>query len=339
MTPKDLGPNLAKVEGKTILQALKDFDTPGAVTLMCTLSCFILGINLGGNIFPWTHPIVLASLCLFIVSLCALIIVEQRGTARPILPLFLLSNFPIANLMWASLLSAVVANTIIFNVPIFLQVVRQESPTMSGLYLISPLVGASITGIFAGFWITWTRKMKPLIVIGSICFFIGAICVTNLNASLPAWTLVLLIPIASIGQGLNWPSTTIALLALNSQDNQAVVITTLGLLRYIGSILGVAISSLILQNSLLFFLERTVTGPDKEHIILIVRQSVKAIAKLSPQHKAQVIEAYSLALRLTFASGIIAAVFVIGLCLPIKLPDLHRKPTNISREDQVEESV
>lgn len=327
VTPSDLGPHLAKSEGKSTLEALRQFDILGAITLTITVASFILGINLGGNVLEWTHPIVLISLGLFLVSLCVLLVVEG-GARRPILPLSLLSSFPMANLIWANLLSAMVLNNALFNIPLFLQAVRQVSPTTSGLYLIGPLVGAAVAGTFSGFWITWTRKIKPLIVIGAVCILVGTVSLTCLNSAMPSWAIALLIPIASIGQGLNWPPTSIAVLALGAQDKQAVLSTTLGLLRSIGSIVGIATSSLIFQNALIAFLDQYVTDSSelvRKQIMLAVRENVSAISTLNLKHRGQVIQAYTHALRITFASSIAVAVLCIFITLPVRLPVLGNK--------------
>jgi hypothetical protein len=57
-----------------------------------------------------------------------------------------------------------------------------------------------------------------------------------------------------------------SILAVSSQADQAVVTSTLILWRSMGNVLGVAISSLVLQNALLIFLDQKVIGPDKEDV-------------------------------------------------------------------------
>jgi len=63
-----------------------------------------------------------------------------------------------------------------------------------------------------------------------------------------------------------FPGTFMSVLAVSSQADQAVVTSTLILWRSMGNVLGVAISSLVLQNALLIFLEQKVIGPDKEDV-------------------------------------------------------------------------
>lgn len=55
---------------------------------------------------------------------------------------------------------------------------------------------------------------------------------------------------------------------MGEQAEQAVVTSTLILWRSLGMVLGVSVSSLVLQNSLFGFLQRFVEGADKEKVSL-----------------------------------------------------------------------
>jgi hypothetical protein len=68
---------------------------------------------------------------------------------------------------------------------------------------------------------------------------------------------VLLLPV-SVGQGFLFPATSISVLAVCEQGDQAVVTSTLVLWRSLGMVLGVAVSSLLVQNGLRGFLGRWV---------------------------------------------------------------------------------
>ncbi|OAP57237.1 hypothetical protein AYL99_07975 [Fonsecaea erecta] len=325
--PDNLGPNLAKTQGKTLSEAFKSFDTYGTIGMILTVSGLILGVNLGGNVFTWRHPLVISSLVISGISGVSLIFVERKAE-RPILPLRLFSTTPVANVIGSNFLASMLVNTILFNVPLYLQAVRQTSPTTSGLYLVPPLVGASITAILAGVYITFTRRMKPPMVLGSALGLCGAIVVACLSADTPTSLVPYLIPFVSIGQGFFFPAATIAVLALNSQEDQAVATTTLGLIRNLGSIMGVALSSWVLQNALPIYLNRYVTAPDavtKENIIRTVRESIRAIRNLDPVHKKQVIDAYASGLRATFLMGILFSVLSVLLIWPMRLPRLQKQ--------------
>jgi MFS family permease len=341
LTPENLGPNLAISQGKSVFEALKSFDFSGATTLTIALTCLILGINLGGNIFSWTHPLVLSAIVLFVVASIFVVLVERRAT-NPILPMDLLSKAPNSNLMWSNLLATVVTSTIIFNVSLFQQAVRQETATRAGLFLISPLVGVSLASLLAGIYITRTRRMKPMLLTGALCLLGGIIAVTILCSytNIPSWAFILLISGGNIGQGFLFPATTIAALSLNAEDEQAVVTTSLGLLRNLGVILGVSTSSWILQNTLNVYLDKYVTGSEaaKHEIIRGVRTSIKTIKTLDPTAQAQVIRAYASALQWTFGFAIIFALVVLCLVLPIRLPRLQSR-AEVEGESDSEDAV
>jgi hypothetical protein len=92
---------------------------------------------------------------------------------------------------------------------------------------------------------------------------------------------------SSLGQGFSFPSVMVSVLATSEQDDQAIATTTLGLARNLGAVMGVSISSWIFQNVLYYQLERNVKGVEKDHIIALVRKSIRAISSLDPLHQHQ----------------------------------------------------
>ncbi|KXX80238.1 Vacuolar basic amino acid transporter 2 [Madurella mycetomatis] len=100
----------------------------------------------------------------------------------------------------------------------------------------------------------------------------------------------------SVGTGFQFPGTFIAILAAMEQRGQVVVTSTLMLRRSLGMVLGVAYSSLVVQNALWYYLERFVAGPEKDAIVETVRQSVEAIWYLPAVYREQVVQSYEAAL-------------------------------------------
>jgi hypothetical protein len=69
--------------------------------------------------------------------------------------------------------------------------------------------------------------------------------------------------LADFSIGFQFPGCFIALLAVSEQAEQAVVTSALILWRSLGIVLGISLSSLIVQNALVVYLDQMVTGPDK----------------------------------------------------------------------------
>ncbi|KAF7882109.1 hypothetical protein EAF00_011625 [Botryotinia globosa] len=316
--PNDLGLNRGK---KTLKEALSVFDYKGSLLLMATITFFILAINLGGNIYPWTHPLILTCIILTVIGLPLFIITEYYAS-QPVMPLSLITHNPRGSLIIGNALGAIVINAVLFNIPLYFQAVLLESPTASGLRLIIPSIAASAFGTLTGFLITWTRNLKIPLVLGVSLYVIGSIGLVAMNRSLPNWVYVLLLIPSSMGQGFQMPGSFMSVLAVSEQGEQAVVTTTLVLWRSMGQVLGVAVSSLIVQNSLVGFLNANVVGPDKEKVIEAVRSSVQAVAGLEPHYRDQVIDSYAEALKAAYIFALVMSILSFAITIEIKLPKL-----------------
>lgn len=279
--PTSLGPELAKTQGYTLRQAVATVDLKGSFLLMVAVTMLLVFLNLGGNVLPWLHPLVLLSLVGFILATICLLCVE-RFAPRPILPLKLLRYAPRANLIFSNFFAAMAIRGTLFNVPLFFQAVKRESPSKSSMQLLGSSGGLLVTSVATGFMITWTRRLKPMLLIGALFILITGTLASLLSRSSPVWMDVILVSPASIGQGFAFPATTLAVLATSTQEEQAVVTTTLTLFRTLGSVLGVSLCSWMLQTVLPIFLRLDVTVPGADGIIDQVRRSVGTISNLEP---------------------------------------------------------
>jgi hypothetical protein len=97
--------------------------------------------------------------------------------------------------------------------------------------------------------------------------FFGTIFVTTgLQRSVPSVLNSLSLLLSSLGQGFCFPGSVMAILGVSTQEQQAVVTSILMLARNIGQVMGVAYSSLLLQNSLVYYLDKLVVGPNKDEV-------------------------------------------------------------------------
>ncbi|KFY17823.1 hypothetical protein V492_00352 [Pseudogymnoascus sp. VKM F-4246] len=321
--PRGLGLSDNK-ENESFLTAMKTFDYKGSLVLTAGTTFLILSLSLGGNIYPWTHPLVLTALSIFVVSTPLLIYLEYHAP-RPIMPLYLFTRAPRSNLIFSNFVSAITINAIIFNMPIFFQAVRLETATSSGLRLLVSALAGTICGVSTGFLITWSRRLKWPLVLGAALVFLGPVTLTTINKDMSIVIILVFLALGSMGQGFQFPGTFMAILAVSDQTEQAVVTSTLMLWRSLGTVIGVASSSLVLQNALVQYLDAFVSGPDKAEVIRKVRGSIEAIVGLDPHYRDQVVAAYSASLRATFitASGI--GLITLLLVVPIRMPRLGKR--------------
>lgn len=83
------------------MQTMKGFDLAGSVLLTTCVTSLILAINLGGNVFHWNHPIIIAA---FLVSgICGVALIRaERLAQKPIMPLEFLFSAPRGNLVFSN---------------------------------------------------------------------------------------------------------------------------------------------------------------------------------------------------------------------------------------------
>ncbi|KAG6353348.1 hypothetical protein INS49_007520 [Diaporthe citri] len=314
--PGDLGLDV-QAHKETVLQAMRQFDFRGSFLLTAAITFLILGLNLGGNVLAWTHPLVLTSLAVFALSFPSFLWAE-RSASRPIMPLRLIQRSPHANMIFSNFLAAFLMNAILFNMPLYFQAVLLTSATTSGLCLMVPTIASSTCGTATGFMVTWTKRLKWPLVLGAALFLVGTVVLSSMQRGWPLFVYLILLVPHSMGQ----------------QAEQAVVTSTLILWRSMGTVLGIAGSSLIVQNSLWVYLETYVTDRaakdagflgGKAEVIERVRESIEAIGKMGGLVQEQVVRSYEASIRAAFLSCIILAIASLVLLLPIRLPRLGQR--------------
>jgi MFS family permease len=197
--PAGLGPNLAKSSDQKWYQTLRDFDITGSLCLTLTTGCLILGLNLGGNILPWKHPLIIASLVLSIAAGTALVSVERKAK-RPVMPLALLASIPKANLLFSNFFSQIGVLAIIFNAPLYFQAVKLDTPSVSGFRLAAPSFILTVCAVSTGFFINYSGRLKAPQVLGGILMLVGGICLASLWDGIPTWLATIFLIPPSTGQ-------------------------------------------------------------------------------------------------------------------------------------------
>ncbi|KAJ5558625.1 hypothetical protein N7535_008842 [Penicillium sp. DV-2018c] len=322
--PANLGVKRTGDERMKFWQLVRSIDITGSIILIVCVTSLIVGLNFGGNVFPWSHPLIIASLVASLV-LGVILVFYERQVPRPVLPIELMSKNPRASIIFGNFFASMSVNTVIFNAPLYFQAVKLATPTASGLCLLGTSVALTVSSVSTGFLVNWTRRLKPFVMTGIYLMVVGGCAAASMGIDTPQTISLLCISISSFGQGFAFPSLMVSILATSEQKDQAVATTTLGLWRNLGSVMGVAVSSWIFQNSLIYELDQKVTGVDKSHVIALVRKSVQSIAHLSPLHRREVTMSYSAALRLTFLSAAVCASISLLLLFRVRLPRLGKR--------------
>lgn len=141
-------------------------DVLGAVVLVAASVLTLLGLEWGGKTYPWNSPAVLCCLIIGIMMFGVFALVEIKHAVEPIIPmhLFKVRNFAAADI--AGFFQGGVLFCLSFYLPLWFQVVRGASPTMSG---VQTLV-SSWKQLKRGWFAVWKPDVDEFV------FFFGRFC-------------------------------------------------------------------------------------------------------------------------------------------------------------------
>ena len=309
---------------------LSRVDFSGAFALVVTLVLLLLGLTSGGNIVPWSHPLVLVSLPLSVVALVVFVWIETRWAKEPVIPMNLLLNRTVAAACltnWFATMSVFMGT---FYVPIFFQV-KGLSTTAAGMRLIPQSVGGSIGSLGAGLIMNYTGKYKVLGLSAIGTFILGVGLINTLTFDTPDGPAFLYLFFMGSGYGAMLTVTLLAVISSVSHKHQAVVTSATYAFRSTGSTIGVTIASAVYQNLLLSSLHRRFDGFEgAEGEIRRIRDSLEELQHLPEGWKTGVYEAYGIAIRGVFTTAFGLAVLALVAASFMREHKLH---TTISRRD------
>ena len=94
------------------------------------------------------------------------------------------------------------------------------------------------------------------------------------------------------------------------------------LFRSTGQVLGVSLSSALVQSTLKSELPRRISGPEAASIIALIRQSTDQIRHLAPVYRDAAVASYGIALSRVFYANLAMSIVTLGLCMLVKEEEL-----------------
>jgi EmrB/QacA subfamily drug resistance transporter len=224
-------------------------DYLGAATLAGGLAAVVLYTSLGGTTYAWGAPGMVALIVAGIVLLVAFVFVEQRAE-EPILPLGLFRNRVFTVTCAIGFVVGFALFGAVTYLPLYLQIVRGHSPTVSGLLLTPLMGGLLITSIASGQLISRYGRYKPYPIAGTALVTIGMVLLAQLGEHTSAWVSGSYMLVLGLGLGL--VLQVLVLAAQNAVPYEYLGVATSGttLFRSIGGSIGVAIFGAIFANQL-----------------------------------------------------------------------------------------
>jgi len=232
-------------------------DYLGSALMIGGVSCLLLLTTWGGTQYAWSSPTIMG-LGFAGVILLLLFLMQERRAPEPVLPLRLFSERIVSAGSVVMFIVGLALFGAVAYLPLYLQVVKGTSATISGLRMIPLMIGVVSTSIISGQIITRIGRYRVFPIIGTAVMLLGLYLLSRLDTGTglietSAYMLVL-------GIGLGMVMQVIVLAVQNAVEHRDLGAATasVNLSRSMGSAFGVAIFGSILNNRLDYHLPRLV---------------------------------------------------------------------------------
>ncbi len=230
-------------------------DYLGTAVLVLATTSLVLFTSLGGTTYPWSSPQIIGLGVAGAVLVVIFAVVERRA-AEPVLPLHL---FRIRTFTMANIVGFIVGFAMfgaITYLPLYFQIVRGESPTISGLQLLPLMAGLLVVSIGSGQIISRTGRYRIFPIIGTATMTVGLLLLSRLGVGTS--TLTSSFYMLVLGMGLGCVMQVLILVVQNAVPYSELGVATSAatFFRSIGGSFGTAIFGAIFANVLVGNLAR-----------------------------------------------------------------------------------
>ncbi|KAF5619342.1 multidrug resistance protein fnx1 [Fusarium sp. NRRL 52700] len=270
-------------------------DFSESLLLVVAISVQLVGLSMGGNGLSWVSTWVIGALIGSVFLFGLFLFIDETMSAIPVIPLRLLQG----RLPTATQCANVCPGMAAYGV------VLLDSATTAGARLVIPSLATPIGGLISDVVMSRWGKLLALVRTGALLMVLGNGLVALLQFQDSKWKYFVYVFPANLGQGIIYPG--ILFTSLASFDHAVY------LLRSLGTVWGVSVTSSIVQTTLSVRLPDALSEvADKWRVIEQIRHSVDYIRQLPPDVQLKACLIYYDGLRYAFGASTVVAL--LGLC-------------------------
>ncbi|MBC3886916.1 DHA2 family efflux MFS transporter permease subunit [Acetobacterium paludosum] len=234
-----------KLLPKSNRTAAGKLDIAGALLFMLAIVPLFAAIGKGQEI-GFNQPMILFGFIISIIAFIAFVLVEKKK-AEPLLDLEIFKNKLFSLSLFCGFLSFVAIFCTNIIQPFYLQDVLVYSPSFAGLILmISPIVLA-VVAPFSGH-LSDKNGSEILTFAGLLITSLALLFMSTLNEHSSLSIIVIYIAVLSVGNGLFQSPNNSLIMSTVPKDKLGIAGSTNALIRNLGMICGIALSTTLLYN-------------------------------------------------------------------------------------------
>ncbi|KAF9967553.1 hypothetical protein BGZ70_009094 [Mortierella alpina] len=280
---------------------VKRIDFYGSFLLLGAVILILVPLSWGGGKYEWNSGMIIGLLCAGFAVAVIFVLVEWKIPTEPIVPIHL---YKIRNL-WATygslFFSGMAFFGILFYLPVYFQVIKQESATVGGLETVPFVIGIVITSISSGIWVLKRGTYAFFPALGNALFIVGsALCVLFVRDTSRVVSIFILL-VCGLGMGFTMQASTLAVQAAVKPKYMATVTASVQFVRSLGQVFGIAIVGSVFNNKL----ESTLVEHfPQDPTILKATQDYKHIMNYNDADRDTIYDGFIYSLHFVFYSSI-----------------------------------
>ncbi len=255
-------------------------DWQGSLLLILGLIPLLLAFTWAGSTYPWGSVLIIGLFAISILFL-ALFILAERRAEEPIMAPELFKNPLFSSTALVALFISMGLFGSIAFLPLFIQGAQGLSAQSSG-QILTPMMLSFITGsIVGGQLVTRTGRYKLQVLIAGLIGAFGMYLLTRLNATTPAWVVVVDMIILGTGIGSVMPVLVVVVANAFPYKLMGMVDSTQQFVRSLGGIIALPVLGTVLTNT--FASEFNQDLPETLKLALSKLPQAQQKAMLDPQ--------------------------------------------------------
>lgn len=223
-------------------------DWPGALLLVVTLVPILL-VAEQGRVWHWDSPKAIACYVIGVLGLIGFIIAERFAKADAILPLYLFRNRTFSIGAGANVVIGLGMFGGLATLPLYLQIVKGQTPTSAGLTLIPFTLGIMAGSIIAGQTTSRTGRYKALPVFGTVLMASGSLMFSRIQTDTSLNFIFACSVVFGLGLGFTMQPLVLAVQNAVPVRDMGVATSSSLFFRQMGGTLGTAVFLSILFST------------------------------------------------------------------------------------------
>ncbi|OAP64273.1 hypothetical protein AYL99_00245 [Fonsecaea erecta] len=304
----------------------KELDLVGFAIFAPACIMFLLALIWGGNQYRWDSSVIIGLFCGAFGTFATFAGWEVFKGEKAMIPPAIARNRLVIFGCVTSFLQIGALLSLSYYLPVWFQVVKDESPVMSGVMVLPTAIAQAISGVTAGKLVQIVGYCTPWALFGCVLTSIGSGLMTTFTPSTGAGPWIGYQILAGTGRGSVVQMPVTAIQNLLPPKQISIATSQIFFWQYLGGAIFLAVAETIFTNSLRSSLKTYAPGVNPELVIDVGAAAVRS--SMSSGQLPGVLRAYNHAIVSTFylAVGASSAAFLTSFGMGFqKLPKKESK--------------